>query len=97
MTEHLKMNAIYWGLSVLDLLDSLPNPEFIEKIKQFVLACHNPDGFFLLFPLHLVINYFPFQEDLEELLIMILICFTLRQQYKLQLFSAFWIVSIRML
>ena len=46
MTEHLKMNAIYWGLSALDLLDALPEPKFAAQIQDFVLSCQNTDGGF---------------------------------------------------
>ena len=54
MTEHLKMNAIYWGLSVLDLLDSLPTKEFSDKIKDFVISCQNSDGMFLRVDKHIL-------------------------------------------
>jgi hypothetical protein len=44
MTEHLKMNAIYWGLSVLDLLDALPTGDDVDKIMDFVMKSRNSDG-----------------------------------------------------
>lgn len=45
ITDHLKMNAIYWALCCLDLLDKkdgLPKDGLIKFIK----ACHNEDGGF---------------------------------------------------
>ncbi|KAH7830772.1 putative Geranylgeranyl transferase type-2 subunit beta [Monocercomonoides exilis] len=52
MTEHLKMNAIYWGLSVLDLLDSLPSKEESDEIMKWIMSCRNRDGGFGGAPMH---------------------------------------------
>lgn len=45
MTEHLRLNGVYWGLTALHLLghpDALPQ----DKTVEFVLACQNKDGGF---------------------------------------------------
>jgi Prenyltransferase and squalene oxidase repeat len=45
LTEHLRLNGVYWGLTALHLLghtDALPRDQTIE----FVLACQNKDGGF---------------------------------------------------
>lgn len=45
LTEHLRLNGVYWGLTALHLLDhptALPR----DKTIDFVLACQNPDGGF---------------------------------------------------
>ncbi len=45
MTEHLRLNGLYWGLTALHLLrspEALPRAQMIE----FVLSCqHNNGGF----------------------------------------------------
>lgn len=51
MTEHLRLNGVYWGLTALHLLghpDALPRDQTIE----FVLACQNADGGFGAGPGH---------------------------------------------
>ena len=51
MTEHLRLNGVYWGLTALHLMghpDALPNDQTI----QFVLQCQNPDGGFGAAPGH---------------------------------------------
>lgn len=45
ITDHLRMNAIYWALCCLDLLgkkEGLPKDDLLKFIK----ACHNEDGGF---------------------------------------------------
>lgn len=51
MTEHLRLNGVYWGLTALHLLghpDALPRDQTID----FVLACQNDDGGFGAAPGH---------------------------------------------
>ncbi|KIW26394.1 uncharacterized protein PV07_09493 [Cladophialophora immunda] len=51
LTEHLRLNGVYWGLTALHLLghpDALPR----DKTLQFVFACQNPDGGFGAAPGH---------------------------------------------
>ena len=51
MTEHLRLNGVYWGLTALHLLghpDVLPR----DKTIDFVLACQNKDGGFGAAPAH---------------------------------------------
>lgn len=51
LTEHLRLNGVYWGLTALHLMnhpDALPREETIK----FVLECHNPDGGFGAAPGH---------------------------------------------
>lgn len=51
LTEHLRLNGVYWGLTALHLLgypDALPRDETVE----FVLACQNADGGFGAAPGH---------------------------------------------
>lgn len=51
MTEHLRLNGVYWGLTALHLLgdpQALPRDETI----QFVLSCQNADGGFGAAPGH---------------------------------------------
>ncbi|OAP55058.1 hypothetical protein AYL99_10758 [Fonsecaea erecta] len=51
LTEHLRLNGVYWGLTALHLLghpDALPRDETL----QFVFACQNPDGGFGAAPGH---------------------------------------------
>ena len=51
MTEHLRLNGVYWGLTALHLLghpEALPRKETIE----FVLSCQNADGGFGAAPGH---------------------------------------------
>lgn len=45
LTEHLRLNGVYWGLTALHLMghpDALPRDETIK----FVRECQNPDGGF---------------------------------------------------
>ncbi|EXJ79193.1 geranylgeranyl transferase type-2 subunit beta [Capronia epimyces CBS 606.96] len=51
LTEHLRLNGVYWGLTALHLLghpDALPR----DKTLEFVLACQNQDGGFGAAPGH---------------------------------------------
>lgn len=51
LTEHLRLNGVYWGLTALHLLgypESLPRDETI----RFVLSCQNADGGFGAAPGH---------------------------------------------
>ncbi|RMZ89245.1 hypothetical protein DV736_g3527, partial [Chaetothyriales sp. CBS 134916] len=51
LTEHLRLNGVYWGLTALHLLgcpDGLPR----DKTIEFVLACQNSDGGFGAAPGH---------------------------------------------
>jgi len=51
LTEHLRLNGVYWGLTALHLLghpEALPRKETIE----FVLSCQNADGGFGAAPGH---------------------------------------------
>lgn len=51
MTEHLRLNGVYWGLMALHLLrhpDGLPRDQTIK----FVLECQNRDGGFGAAPGH---------------------------------------------
>ena len=51
MTEHLRLNGVYWGLSALHLLGhphALPRNETIE----FVLSCQHDNGGFGAAPGH---------------------------------------------
>ena len=51
LTEHLRLNGVYWGLTALHLLhhpEALPRDDTIA----FVLACQNADGGFGAAPGH---------------------------------------------
>jgi geranylgeranyl transferase type-2 subunit beta len=51
LTEHLRLNGVYWGLTALHLLghpEALPRDETIN----FVLSCQNDDGGFGAAPGH---------------------------------------------
>jgi geranylgeranyl transferase type-2 subunit beta len=51
LTEHLRLNGVYWGLTALHLLghpEALPRQETID----FVLSCQNEDGGFGAAPGH---------------------------------------------
>jgi geranylgeranyl transferase type-2 subunit beta len=51
LTEHLRLNGVYWGLTALHLLgqpDALPREEVIE----FVLSCQSENGGFGAAPNH---------------------------------------------
>ncbi|ETI26902.1 hypothetical protein G647_10001 [Cladophialophora carrionii CBS 160.54] len=51
LTEHLRLNGVYWGLTALHLLrhpDVLPR----DKTLEFVFACQNSDGGFGAAPGH---------------------------------------------
>lgn len=51
MTEHLRLNGVYWGLTALHLLghpEALPRQQTVD----FVLACQNLDGGFGAAPGH---------------------------------------------
>lgn len=51
MTEHLRLNGVYWGLTALHLLkcpDGLPRDQTID----FVLRCQNKDSGFGAAPGH---------------------------------------------
>jgi geranylgeranyl transferase type-2 subunit beta len=51
LTEHLRLNGVYWGLTALHLLghpEALPRRETID----FVLSCQNEDGGFGAAPGH---------------------------------------------
>lgn len=51
LTEHLRINGVYWGLTALHLLghpDALPRADTIK----FVLDCQNADGGFGAAPGH---------------------------------------------
>lgn len=51
LTEHLRLNGVYWGLTALYLLDhpdALPRDEII----QFVLSCQSQNGGFGAAPRH---------------------------------------------
>ena len=51
MTEHLRLNGVYWGLTALHLLghpDAFPRDETIK----FVLECQNANGGFGAAPGH---------------------------------------------
>ena len=51
MTEHLRLNGVYWGLTALHLLGH-PNALARDKTIDFVLACQNEDGGFGAAPGH---------------------------------------------
>ena len=51
LTEHLRLNGVYWGLIALHLLghpDAIPR----DKTLEFVFACQNKDGGFGAAPGH---------------------------------------------
>ena len=51
LTEHLRLNGVYWGLTALHLLghpEGLPRDQTIK----FVLSCQNVDGGFGAAPGH---------------------------------------------
>jgi geranylgeranyl transferase type-2 subunit beta len=51
LTEHLRLNGVYWGLTALHLLghpEALPRQATID----FVLSCQNEDGGFGAAPGH---------------------------------------------
>jgi geranylgeranyl transferase type-2 subunit beta len=51
LTEHLRLNGVYWGLTTLHLLghpDALPR----DKTIEFVIACQNKNGGFGAAPGH---------------------------------------------
>lgn len=51
MTEHLRLNGVYWGITALHLLgrpDVLPR----DQTLKFVLDCQNSDGGFGAAPGH---------------------------------------------
>lgn len=51
LTEHLRLNGVYWGLTALQLLgrpDALPRSETID----FVLSCQHSNGGFAAAPGH---------------------------------------------
>lgn len=51
LTEHLRLNGVYWGLTALHLLshpDALPRDQLIE----FVLSCQSENGGFGPAPRH---------------------------------------------
>lgn len=51
LTEHLRLNGTYWGLTALCLLDA--KDAFNKNdIVNFVMSCHNEDGGFGSFPKH---------------------------------------------
>ena len=51
MTEHLRLNGVYWGLNALHLLG---HPEALSRDQtiEFVLSCQNQDGGFGAAPGH---------------------------------------------
>jgi geranylgeranyl transferase type-2 subunit beta len=51
LTEHLRLNGVYWGLTALHLLR---HPEVLprDKTLEFVFACQNSDGGFGAAPGH---------------------------------------------
>lgn len=51
MTEHLRLNGVYWGLTALHLLDR-PNALPREQTLKFVFECQNADGAFGAAPGH---------------------------------------------
>ncbi|KAK5100768.1 Rab geranylgeranyltransferase [Exophiala xenobiotica] len=51
MTEHLRLNGVYWGLTALHLMGH-PNALPHDQTVQFVLECQNPDGGFGAAPGH---------------------------------------------
>ena len=73
--DHLRLNALYWGLSSLDLLGQL-HLQDLEKSKEFVKNCLNSDGGFggspghdshLLFTLSAIQIYILCGWSLEEI------------------------------
>ncbi|KAH3672724.1 hypothetical protein WICMUC_004130 [Wickerhamomyces mucosus] len=51
LTEHLRLNGTYWGLTALCILNA--KDTFVkEDVIKFVLSCHNEDGGFGAFPQH---------------------------------------------
>ncbi len=42
-TEHLKLNAVYWGVTALDLMGCVPEGAERERLLQFVVSCAAPD------------------------------------------------------
>ncbi|KAH3683739.1 hypothetical protein WICPIJ_005300 [Wickerhamomyces pijperi] len=51
LTEHLRLNGTYWGLTALCLLDAKDTFNKSDIVK-FVMSCHNKDGGFGSFPGH---------------------------------------------
>lgn len=51
MTEHLRLNGLFWGLTALHLMGH-PNALPREDTISFVLACQNADGGFGAAPGH---------------------------------------------
>jgi geranylgeranyl transferase type-2 subunit beta len=51
MTEYLRMSGIYWGLTALDLLDSLGRMS-CRDVLEFVKSCQHPCGGFGAAPRH---------------------------------------------
>lgn len=73
--DHLRLNALYWGLVSLDLLGELHQQE-VDKNKAFVKSCWNSDGGFggspghdshLLFTLSAIQIYVLCQWPLDEI------------------------------
>jgi len=51
LTEHLRINGVYWGLTALDLMghrDALPR----DKTIEFVMSCQHGNGGFGAHPGH---------------------------------------------
>lgn len=51
LTEHLRLNGVYWGLTALHLLGH-PDALSRDKTIDFVLSCQNTDGGFGAAPKH---------------------------------------------
>jgi geranylgeranyl transferase type-2 subunit beta len=51
LTEHLRLNGVYWGLTALHLLDH-PDGLPRDKTIEFVLSCQSHDGGFGAAPGH---------------------------------------------
>lgn len=51
LTEHLRLNGIYWGLTALHLLGR-PNALYREEMVEFVMSCQHENGGFGAAPGH---------------------------------------------
>ena len=45
LTEHLRLNGVYWGLTALHLL-AHPNALPYDETLEFLISCQNEDGGF---------------------------------------------------
>ncbi|KNC76590.1 hypothetical protein SARC_10918 [Sphaeroforma arctica JP610] len=46
MSEHLRLNGIYWSLTALDMCHKLDESVDVDEVFAFVMACQHPSGGF---------------------------------------------------